>query len=132
MAVTEIMNVAEFGMHYQKMRIDAATMNIANANVVQPLNGQGVKPLTVTVTGNFGDVLFDKNQVQTVGQDIADKKVFQPQHPASDSQGYVRFANIDMAEQMITLTQATRAYEANIKAFNAQLNMSMKAMEIGK
>jgi flagellar basal-body rod protein FlgC len=132
MAVTEIMSVSEFGMHYQKMRVDAATTNIANANVVQPLNEKGFKPLTVVVQSGFEKTLFNKDAVQLTELSLPDKKVFQPEHLAADSQGFVHFANIDMAEQMVTITEATRAYEANVKAFNAQMNMSIKALELGK
>lgn len=132
MAVTEVMAVPEFGMQYQKMRIDAATINIANANVVQPSDGSGFKPLTVVQKADFSSHLFDKSQIEIQAIDLQNKKVFQPEHIAADSSGFIHFANIDMAEQMVTLTEATRAYEANIKAFNAQMNISMKALEIGK
>ncbi|WP_199611753.1 flagellar basal body rod protein FlgC [Flocculibacter collagenilyticus] len=132
MAVTEILNVSEYGMHYQKMRIDAATLNISNANIVQPSDGKGFKPLEVTVNQSFESTLFDKSSIELKEVAVTDRVVFQPDHPAADSKGYVRFANVDMAKQMVTLTQATRAYEANIKAFNTQMNMSLKALEIGK
>jgi flagellar basal-body rod protein FlgC len=132
MAVTEMMSVSEFGMQYQKMRVDAATINIANANVVQPADGSGFRPLTVNVRDQFGDLLTDKNAL--VMSEVAndERLVFQPAHPSADSQGFVHYAGVDMAAQMVSLTQATRAYEANIKAFNAQMSMGMKAMEIGK
>ena len=132
MAVTEMMSVSEFGMQYQKMRVDAATIIIANANVVQPADGSGFRPLTVNVRDQFGDLLTDKNAL--VMSEVAndERLVFQPAHPSADSQGFVHYAGVDMAAQMVSLTQATRAYEANIKAFNAQMSMGMKAMEIGK
>jgi flagellar basal-body rod protein FlgC len=132
MAVTEVMSVSEYGMNYQKMRVDAATTNIANANVVQPKDGAGFKPLMVVKSDGSDNTIFDPNAFALKAQNVEDKKVYQPQHLAADSQGFVRFANVDLAEQMITLTLATRAYEANVKAFNSQMNMSMKAMEIGK
>ena len=132
MAVTEMMSVSEFGMQYQKMRVDAATINIANANVVQPSDGSGFRPLTVNMRDQFGDLLTDKDSLVMSEVATSEKLVFQPAHPSADSQGFVHFAGVDMAEQMVSLTQATRAYEANIKAFNTQMSMSMKAMEIGK
>ena len=133
MAVTHVMAPSELGMQYQKMRIDAATMNIANANVVQPSDGSGFKPLTVQMAlPSFEQILAGTEEPQMVALDVANKQVFQPDHPAADSRGYVHYANIDLAQQMVTLNQATRAYEANVKAFNAQMNMTLKAMEIGK
>jgi flagellar basal-body rod protein FlgC len=134
MAVSEIMTISEQGMLYQKMRIDAATLNIANANVIQPKDGSGFKPLIVSPPKVFTvDSDINKNsQASLENQNIPDKLVFKPDHVLADNNGYVHYANIDMAEQMVTLTMATRAYEANIKAFNAQMNITQKAFEIGK
>lgn len=134
MAMEGIFAISEFGLQYQKARVDAATLNIANANVVQPANGGGFKPLTVNVSngGSFIEQLHSAPVVQTVQKSTPDKLLFKPEHPAADNRGYVHYANINMAEQMVVLTEATRAYEANVKAFNTQMSMSMKALELGK
>lgn len=132
MAITETMTISEFGMQYQKMRVDAATINIANANTVQAPGSAAFQPLTVTPNISFAQWLENPDALQMQSTGVAPKQVYQPQHPAADSQGFVHFANIDMAAQMVTLTEATRAYEANIKAFNAQMNMTMSALELGK
>lgn len=131
MAVSELMAIAEFGMQYQKLRVDAATHNIAQANTVLP-KGVNFQPMVAVNTAQFSGELFDKNNVQLSHIDVAQKKQYRPDHPAADSQGFVTVANVDMASQMVSLTEATRAYEANIKAFNNQMNMSLKALEIGK
>ena len=132
MPVTEVMDISNYGMTYQKMRIDAATLNIANANVIQPGDGTGFKPLSVSIKQAFDLSMLNENAFEMTPINVADKKVFQPNHPSADSSGFVRYANVDLAEQMITITQATRAYEANIKSFNAQMSMTTKALEIGK
>lgn len=133
MAITEVMSPSEMGMAYQKMRVDAATINIANANVVQPTDGSGFKPLSVALSvSHFDQLLTGQATPEMVAVDVPDKLLFQPEHPASDTSGYVHYANIDLAQQMVTLNDATRAYEANVKAFNAQMSMALKAMEIGK
>ncbi len=133
MAVTDIMAISEFGMQYQKARVDAAATNIANANVVQPSSGPGFKPLHVAITSSFNSMLMDSNAIQTIqDQSVPDKLVYKPGHPMADQSGYVRYTNIDMAKQMISFTEATRAYEANVKAFNTQMNMMLSALEIGK
>jgi len=133
MAITHIMAPSELGMEYQKARIDAASANIANANVVQPSDGSGFKPLDVIFDNSFiSNEEATSSEVKTVEIQSDDRRIFQPNHPAADAEGFVRYANIDLASQMVTLNEATRAYEANIKAFNAQMNMSLKALEIGK
>lgn len=40
----------------------------------------------------------------------------EPGHPFADEQGYVRYANIAPAVEMVNALEASRAYEANITA----------------
>ena len=131
MAVTDVMAISEFGLQYQKMRVDAATFNIAQANTVQT----GKTPFMLqTVVNNmsFSGEVFEKDNLQVQQHLVSEKKQYRPEHPAADTHGFVRVANVDMASQMVTLTEATRAYEANVKAFNNHMSMTMKALEIGK
>ena len=63
---------------------------------------------------------------------VGAQAVYDPQHSLSNEQGYVFKPDINIAAEMVTLNEATRAYEANVKAFNTYREMGAKAMEIGK
>jgi flagellar basal-body rod protein FlgC len=52
-------------------------------------------------------------------------------HPYADSHGYVRYAGVDTAAEMVTMMSAIRAYEANVAAMNTTRQMVLKALEIG-
>lgn len=131
MAVTEVFGVSEFGMDYQKLRVDVAARNIANANVIVA-GDANLTTQTVTYNGDFENALFNPEHINVVNKELGTKSVFKPEHPMSDAEGFIHYANINVAEQMLVFTQATRAYEANIKAFNAQMSILNKALEIGK
>ena len=47
------------------------------------------------------------------------KMVYDPSHPDADANGYVAMPNINVVEEMTNMITATRAYEANVTAFNA-------------
>ena len=59
-------------------------------------------------------------------------KIFDPSHPDADPQGFVALPNVDPVREMVDLTTATRAYEANVAAFGATKSMLLKSLEIGK
>jgi flagellar basal-body rod protein FlgC len=59
-------------------------------------------------------------------------QIFDPSHPDADAKGFVALPNVDPVREMVDLTAATRAYEANVAAFGATKSMLIKAMEIGK
>jgi len=44
----------------------------------------------------------------------------------------VTLPNVNLMEEMVNLMSASRAYEANVTAFNAAKTMALKALEIGK
>jgi flagellar basal-body rod protein FlgC len=60
------------------------------------------------------------------------KAVYDPSNPDSNEQGYVMMPNVDVTKEMVDLMSTSRAYEANVTAFNAGKTMLIKALEIGK
>lgn len=58
------------------------------------------------------------------------KMVYDPSHPDADEKGYVAMPNINVIEEMTDMIAATRAYEANVTAFNAMKGMYQQALSI--
>jgi len=135
MADLDIKAISLFGMNYERTRLEAASLNIANANVLSSKASAAYKPVTASTNAltSFNHILQTNNTV-LLTENLASKSqaIFKPKHPLANENGYVFQPSINIAEEMITLNSATRAYEANVKAFNAYREMSAKALEIGK
>jgi flagellar basal-body rod protein FlgC len=58
------------------------------------------------------------------------KMVHDPSHPDADENGYVAMPNINPVKEMTDMIAATRAYEANVTAFNATKSMMMQALQM--
>jgi len=58
------------------------------------------------------------------------KMVHDPSHPDADQDGYVALPNINPVQEMTDMIAATRAYEANVTAFNATKGMLMQALQL--
>ena len=56
---------------------------------------------------------------------------YDPSHPDADTSGYVAYPNVNVVEEMADMISATRAYEANMTAAKASMDMQMKALQIG-
>ncbi len=54
--------------------------------------------------------------------------VYKPSHPDADVNGYLAMPNVNVVEEMADMISATRAYEANVTAFNATKSMLMEAI----
>lgn len=142
MSFLSSLNISGSGMSAQKLRMDVIAQNIANAETTRTdAGGPYLKK----------SVVFSEKQAAFAGylrraQDIsggvavtaiiengqAVTRVYDPDHPDADAQGYVLMPEIDTAEQMVDMIAASRSYEANITAFNAVKFMASKALEIGK
>jgi flagellar basal-body rod protein FlgC len=63
-------------------------------------------------------------------QDNAFRTMYDPDHPDSDADGYVRMPNINVVTEMVNMITASRSYEANATVIDASKSMSKKALEI--
>ena len=72
-------------------------------------------------------------KVEGIVEDMAEPRlVYDPEHPDANGEGYVAYPNITVSTEMVDLISATRAYEANVTAFNSYKTMLNKALEIGR
>ena len=139
------LNISGSGLTAQKLRMDVISQNIANAEVTRTEDGTPYRRKMVVLSSinggsSFRDALDKATKVKTSGvqvQSVIEDQaplvpVYNPSHPDADEEGYVMLPNVNTAQEMIDMLGASRAYEANITAFNATKSMVMKALEIGR
>ncbi len=137
-------NISGSGLTAQKTRMDIIAQNIANASVTRTESGGAYKRKMVvlkSMEGNdFQSTLDQAMNGQAMGvkvQEILEDPtplvpVHNPNHPDADEEGYVMMPNVNTTQEMVDMMSASRAYEANVTAFNATKNMALKALEIGR
>ena len=145
--------ISAAGLDVERLRVEIATLNLANAHTVADADGQVYQPLRVvaragvggTAAPRFAQVLLGLGgpagtaalpglsgpSATVEATTLPARRVHEPGHPQADAEGYVRYAAVDPAAEMLTLMSATRAYEANVAALNAVRTMSHKALELG-
>ena len=135
-----IFQIAAAGMDLEKRRVDVAALNLANMNSSVPA-GQSpyaaqrvlAAPLQVNFNRAMGlaEPALLPRDVKVVATDSAPRLVHEPGHPHADAQGFVAYAAIDQATEMVTVSTALRAYEANVAVASTARVMAAKALEIG-
>jgi len=143
------LDISASALTAQRLRMDVAASNIANAETTRGrlVNGQWVPyQRKMVVLETKQPSRFDQALRSALGKSpgrgvraaaiVEDrtpfKRVYDPTHPDADAEGYVLLPNVDILKEMVDLLSASRAYEANVTAINASKAMYMKALEIGK
>lgn len=55
---------------------------------------------------------------------------YDPHHPDADEKGYIMMPNINPVIEMADMIEATRAYQANVVAFQSAKNIATSALEM--
>jgi flagellar basal-body rod protein FlgC len=137
------MDISASGMSTQRFRLDTVALNLANASTTRSIDGGPYRRQQVILGERAMQPSFDQMvarergirlggvQVLQVQEDSAPPRlVLEPGHPDSDERGFVRYPNINPVAEMVILLEATRLYEANVRAFNAGKEMALRALDI--
>ncbi|UCD63432.1 MAG: flagellar basal body rod protein FlgC [Candidatus Zixiibacteriota bacterium] len=80
--------------------------------------------------------LKEKTEFSSVEMKVAEdaesnfKLVHDPGHPDADEDGYVKYPDIEIVNEMVDMMAAARAYEANTVAISAAKKMAEEALDI--
>jgi len=150
MNIFDSMQISASGLNSQRAVIRVVAENMANAHTTRTAEGGpylrkkailSPSPVPSSPSSPFSLLLSPSMMgEEAMGVKVADivedingvKTVYDPSHPDSDETGLVSLPNVNLMEEMVSLLNASRAYEANVTAFNAAKTMAMKALEIGK
>jgi flagellar basal-body rod protein FlgC len=144
------MDTSASALTANRLRLDTIAANIANANTTRAKQVNGVwQPyrrklveLAPKTNQSFENVLqaamgtvYGQTEqgvrVTALREDPTPfRRVYNPEHPDADVDGYVLMPNVDIMKEMVDMISASRSYEANVTVLNASKSMLMKALEI--
>jgi flagellar basal-body rod protein FlgC len=113
--------------------MDAVSDNIANINTVNgPGEGAFQERMIVAEAADYGS---GKGGVRVAGTALGSAEgrlVYEPDSEFADTNGYVRYPDIDLGEQMTQLLMAQRGYQANLATIERATNAYQSALQLGK
>lgn len=134
MSVFSGVRISASGLSAERMRMDIISSNVANAKTTRTENGGAYVRKVASFEENYDEKLGMLG-VKTVSieEDKSPlRRLYEPNHPDADEEGYVEYPNVDLLVEMSDLIAASRSYESNIDTLNAQKSMISKALEIGR
>ncbi|MBP5265453.1 MAG: flagellar basal body rod protein FlgC [Lachnospiraceae bacterium] len=146
MGLFQSFDICASGMTAQRFRMDTIAENIANVNTTRTEEGGAYRRKIVTfaeknLNPTFAQTLnyaqsFKGNGVKVISvtEDYETDMImeYDPSHPDADENGYVTYPNVNTVTEMTNLIDSSRAYQANVTAFDAVKTMAQQGISIGQ
>jgi flagellar basal-body rod protein FlgC len=138
MSVFDTIRIAASGLTAQRLRMDVAASNLANAESTRTSGGQAGKPYQEEA------VVFQAQQMgpMAAAQGVAavaivqpakpNTRVYDPNNPDADTSGFVNSPNVDVASEMTDMMGAARSYQVNATVAQAAKQQALDALDLGR
>jgi len=134
MSLFSVFNVSGSAVSAQSQRLNVVASNLANAESVAGPDGKPYKAREVVFQTQMveGDQSSAGVRVaQVVEDNAAPRRIYNPDHPLADEQGYVTMSNVNPVEEMVNMISASRSYQTNIDVMNTAKSLLQKTLQLG-
>jgi len=129
------LTIAASGLRAQAGRMRVISENIANADSTPQTAGADPYRRKIPTFRSELDRSLEA-QVVELGKVQSDTSAFrlkyEPGHPAADTNGNVKYPNVNPLVEMTDMRDAQRSYEANINVISATRRMIQRTIDILK
>ncbi|SEH14693.1 flagellar basal body rod protein FlgC [Thermoleophilum album] len=143
MGLFDAIDVAGSALTAERVRMDVAADNLANAESTRASGGGPYRRKLVLLRsageGTFAAVLGRSlASLRPAGVEVAGivadpspgRLVYDPGHPDADARGYVRMPNVNPVAELVDLITASRAYDANVTSMQTAKQMFTRTLEL--
>jgi flagellar basal-body rod protein FlgC len=135
--IKNIFDISGRAMASQLVRLNTVASNLANAGTISGSKEEAYRSLKPVFATQFSNAI-ERNGVSTV--DVVGieaitrdpERVFMPNHPSADGDGYVYRAAVDENEEMIEMVEASRQYQNNVEVISTLRGLMMRTINMGK
>ncbi len=138
--MAEIKNVFDISgraMAAQLVRLNTIASNLANAGNLASSEDEAYRSLKPVFETKYSDEV-KKNGVATAqAVDIVEsnrlpEKLFMPDHPSADKDGFVYSAAVSIEEEYVEMMEASRQYQNNVEVITTLRTLMMRTISMGK
>ena len=129
------LKIAGSGMEAQSTRLRVVSENIANARTTGDTTGADPYRRKIITFGDemdraSGISLVDVKKIGTDQGNFVEE--YDPDHPAANEQGMVKYPNVNVLIEMADLREANRSYEANLQSIKQTRDLISSTIDLLK
>lgn len=127
------MDVSASGLAANKLRLDVIAGNVANVNTASRTNETPFRRRIVELQAKEVDssAAGVGVAVRAIVEDpTPPRRLYDPQNPKADREGYVLMPTISLTQEMTDLVETSRAYEANATVLNSTKQIASRTVDL--
>lgn len=131
--LNDVLAVSASALNAQNQRMKVIAQNIANANNTASAPGSTPYQRQVITFKNEFDRAIGAYKVKVAGVQTEQTQFireYDPANPAADGQGYVLKSNVNPLIEMMDMSDAGHAYQANLNAIDAARGMALRTINL--
>lgn len=126
------LSISASGLAAERLRMGLIATNIAHAQDTDRGDGTPYRRQEAVFRSVLEGALAGTVEVEEIAEDhyTPMERLYRPGHPDADEDGMVSMPNVDVANEMVDLIIAARAYEANLMVSRMGVQMKEKALDL--
>ncbi len=133
MSVFDTLGISGSGLLVHRKWLDAVSDNISNINTVSRTNEDAFRERFIHAQAiDYGSGEGGVRVARAEFGSAEGRLIYEPDHPLADAEGYVKYPDIDLGEQMTQLLMAQRGYQANLAVVERATSAYQAALQLGK
>ncbi|MBL8251742.1 MAG: flagellar basal body rod protein FlgC [Candidatus Competibacter sp.] len=136
MSLFRVFDISGSALRAQTARLNTTASNMANADSISSSTGQTYRARQPVFAAQLDAAGSDG---EAAGVDVLGivesqaplRREYRPDHPLSDSQGYVNLPNVNPVEEMANMISASRSYQSNVEVLNTSKQMLTRTLSLG-
>ena len=133
MSLTTILSTATSGLMAAQQGLRTVSDNISNINTVTRTNEDAFRERFIVAQAvDYGSGTGGVRVARAEFGSGEGRMVYQPDHPLADAEGYVKYPDVDLGDQMTALMMAQRGYQANLAVVERATSAYQAALQLGK
>ena len=133
MSTFDSLGISGSGLLVHRKWLDAVSDNIANVNTVRRTDEDAFQQrMVVAEAVEYGTGEGGVRVARAEFGNAEGRLVHQPDHPLADEEGYVKYPDIDLGDQMSQMIMAQRGYQANLAVVERATQAYQAALQLGK
>ena len=138
--MAEIKNVFDISgraMAAQLVRLNTIASNLANAGTLAASEEEAFRALKPVFETKYADEVRKNGIATTQAVEIVEtnrlpEKLYMPEHPSADNEGFVYSAAVNIDEEDVEMMEASRQYQNNVEVVSTLRALMMRTLNIGK